>query len=122
MIARVGAQPREGETHDTRPGGARRQSCKDSNATNRRWKLAAVAVAAVLVAVPLVGAALPQSVPELIEARTFRVLGEQGHVRVHLTDTGLTLFDEQGQVRVNLFDSGLAVFDEEGIGIASLPR
>ena len=51
---------------------------------NRRLKLAGGAMAAVLVAVPLVGAALPAQVPEVIEARAFRVLDENGTQRAGL--------------------------------------
>ena len=48
---------------------------------NRRLKLGAGSLVAVLVAVPLVGAVLPAQVPEVIEARAFRVLDEQGTSR-----------------------------------------
>ena len=39
-------------------------------------------------AVPLVGTVLPQEVPEVIAARMFRVLEEQGAVRAAMNENG----------------------------------
>ena len=66
---------------------------------NRRLKLGAGALVAVLVALPLVAAVLPAQVPEVIEARAFRVLDEQGTIRAGLAARGLGFYDEQGTVR-----------------------
>ena len=81
---------------------------------NRRLKLAGGAMAAVLVAVPLVGAALPAQVPEVIEAGLFRVLDEQGTPRAALGAAGLGFSDEQGRGRVGLGAAGLGFYDEQG--------
>ena len=64
---------------------------------NRRLKLGAGALVAVLVAVPLVGAVLPAQVPEVIEARAFRVLDEQrGRYALALLQDGLVLLRRAG--------------------------
>ena len=81
---------------------------------NRRLRLAAGCLVALVVAVPLVGAVLPAQVPEVIEAREFRVLDEQGMKRVDLVADGLRFYDEQGTYRVGLGEGGLDFFDEQG--------
>ena len=89
---------------------------------NRRLRLAAGCLVALVVAVPLVGAVLPVQVPEVIEARSFRVLDEQGKVRVALraadgwTD-GLAFYDEQRKGKLSAFLGSdlLAFYDEQGL-------
>ena len=81
---------------------------------NRRLKRAGVAVAALLVAVPLAGAMLPRQVPEVVTARAFRVLDEAGTVRARLDTGGLTVFDDDGSGRVQIGNDGLRVFDDDG--------
>ena len=87
---------------------------------NRRLKLGAGALVALVVAVPLVGAVLPPQNPfrqqqqEVIEARAFRVLDEQGGDRAALGPAGLSFFDEQGTLRVALGADSLAFYDEQG--------
>ena len=80
---------------------------------NRRLKLGAGCLVALVVAVPLVGAVLPAQVPEVIEAREFRVLDEQGMKRVDLVADGLRFYDEQGTYRVGLGEGGLGLRDEQ---------
>ena len=87
---------------------------------NRRLRLAAGCLVALVVAVPLVGAVLPAQVPEVIEAREFRVLDEQGMKRVDLVADGLRFYDEQGTYRVGLGVGGLDFFDEQGTVRAGL--
>ena len=95
---------------------------------NRRLKLGAGALVAVLVALPLVAAVLPpqnpfrqqQEVPQRIVAREFQVLDEDGAVRARLgvgasLSTGwLTFFDEQGEARVALVEDRMIFADEQG--------
>ena len=81
---------------------------------NRRLKLGAGALVAVLVALPLVAAVLPAQVPEVIEARSFRVLDEQGTVRANLFEDGLLVIDEQGTQRALLGADSLVFYDEQG--------
>ena len=81
---------------------------------NRRLRLAAGCLVALVVAVPLVGAVLPQEVPEVIEARAFRVLDEQGASQTYLSGA-LAFYDDQGGVlRVLLGAGGLSFVDEQG--------
>ncbi len=81
---------------------------------NRRLKLGSGALVAVLVAVPLVGAVLPEQVPEVIEARAFRVLDENGTSRTFLGAGGLGVTDEQGELRAGFTTDRLAFYDEQG--------
>ena len=82
---------------------------------NRRLKLAGGAMAAVLVAVPLGGAALPAQVPEVIEARAFRVLDENGTQRAGLGARWLAFYSEDGTIQTARFGiGGLGIFDEQG--------
>ena len=48
---------------------------------NRRLKLTVGALLLALAAVPLIGAVMPEQIPELIQARQFRVIDENGTVR-----------------------------------------
>ena len=87
---------------------------------NRRLKLGAGALVAVLVAAPLVGAVLPAQVPEVIEAGLFRVLDEQGTPRAALGAAGLGFSDEQGRGRVGLGADSLGFYDEQGTARVTL--
>ena len=69
---------------------------------NRRLKLGAGALVALLVAVPLVGAVLPAQVPEVIEARAFRVLDENGTPRAGLGAPGLAFYHGGSDEPANL--------------------
>ena len=48
---------------------------------NQRLKLTLGALLLVLAAVPLIGAVMPQEIPELIQARRFEVIDGNGTVR-----------------------------------------
>ena len=80
---------------------------------NRRLKLGAGGLVAVLVALPLVAAVLPAQVPEVIEAREFRVLDEAGTVRAGLGAYGLVFFTD--------LQEELARFGAGGLGFYSPP-
>jgi hypothetical protein len=111
---------------------------------NRRLKLALGALLLALAAVPLVGAVMPEQIPELIQARRFEVIDENGTrsggmstIGFHHYDNngtliasmgqffrgtgfraqafgGLRLYDENGQARVMMDDYGISYFDENG--------
>jgi hypothetical protein len=66
---------------------------------NRRLKLTVGALLLVLAAVPLIGAVMPQEIPELIQARQFRVIDENGTLRAFINRTGFAYYDENGTVR-----------------------
>lgn len=67
---------------------------------NGRLQFGLAAVVALMLAVPLVGALMPQEIPEMIEARAFRVVGENETVRTEMSTTGIFYYDENGAVRV----------------------
>ena len=79
---------------------------------NRRLKLAGGAVVAVLLGVALVGAVMPQEIPEVIEARGIRVVDENGTVRAEMLDGGISYYDENGTVRSTVVANGFFYFDE----------
>ena len=55
---------------------------------NRRLKLMVGALLLVMAAVPLVGAVMPEQIPELIQARRFEMIGENGTLRAAMDDEG----------------------------------
>ena len=80
---------------------------------NRRWKLASGAVVAVLLAVALVGAVMPQEIPEIIEARAFHVTDENGELRALMNTNGIAYLDAQ-QRRSQMNTYGISYLDENG--------
>ena len=81
---------------------------------NRRLKLAGAAVVAVLLAVALVGAVMPQEIPEIVEARQFRVIDENGERRAMMSTDGIAYFDENVQMRGLMYTDGITYYDENG--------
>ena len=69
--------------------------------------LAAVAVVALLVAVPLVGAMLPHQVPEVVTARAFQVLDEAGTVRARLS---LGIVSDEPTLKLNRPGGGVTFY------------
>ncbi len=89
---------------------------------NRRLKLAGGAVVAVLLIVALVGAVMPQGIPEVIDARMFRVVDESGTVRATLGASAIRYFDENSHQHVRMSDEGITYFDEDHNMRATLGR
>ena len=56
---------------------------------NRRLKLTVGALLLALAAVPLVGAVMPQQIPERIQARAFEVIDENGVSRAVMGELGV---------------------------------
>ena len=81
---------------------------------NRRLKLTVGALLLALAAVPLIGAVMPQEIPDLITAREFRVVDENGTERAYMRDTGFWYSDEDGTLRFAMNELGLSVRDENG--------
>ena len=79
---------------------------------NRRLRLAAGCLVAVLVAAT-VAAVLPEQVPEVIEARAFRVLGENGTPRAGLGAPGLAFYSEDGTIQTTHAPDGLRFYTDE---------
>ena len=81
---------------------------------NRRLKLTVGALLLVMAAVPLIGAVMPQEIPELIQAREFQVIGEFGNERAGMSASGIAYNDENGTIRAGMSDGGIGYFDENG--------
>ena len=99
---------------------------------NRRLKIVGGVVVAVLAAVALVGAVMPQEIPDVIEARSFRAVNENGHLVTLMSPIGVRHFygdqipvfsmnikgiffsDSNRTTRVRIFEEGIAYFDENG--------
>ena len=81
---------------------------------NRRLKLTVGALLLALAAVPLIGAVMPEQIPELIRARAFYVVGENGTLRAAMDDGGIGYYDENGDSRAEINDLGIGYFDKNG--------
>ena len=60
---------------------------------NRWLKLALGSLLLMLATVALVGSMMPQQIPDVIEAREFRVVDENGVVRAAMYAEGIAFFD-----------------------------
>ena len=78
---------------------------------NRRLKVGLASLLAAAVAAGLVGFARQDSIPDLVEARAFHVVSEDGTVRVKLEDSlgpgdgvggAVTTLNSEGQILVQL--------------------
>ena len=63
---------------------------------NRRLKLTVGALLLVLAAVPLIGAVMPEQIPELIQARAFEVIDENGVRRALMVGEGIFYYGANG--------------------------
>ena len=86
---------------------------------NRRLKLALGALLLALAAVPLIGAVMPEQIPQVIRAREFRVIDENGTWRARMNANSIRYADENGKPRAYLTQLGLSYYGENG-GHASL--
>lgn len=86
----------------------------------KRLRLTVFGLVAVLLAVPLVGAVMPQEIPDVIEARKFRVIDENGKVRAGMLAGGIIYADENGTTRAGMGAEGFIYFDENGAARASM--
>ena len=87
---------------------------------NRRLKLAGGSLLLMLAAVPLVGSIMPHQIPEVIEAREFRVVGANGTSRAALNADAIVYIDENGQSRAIIDALGIAYLDENGTRRAAM--
>jgi len=81
---------------------------------NRRLKLALGALLLALAAVPLIGAVMPEPVQDVVQARKFEVVDENGTRRAGLNATGIGFADESNNIRAGMNADGIAYFDESG--------
>ena len=98
---------------------------------NRRLKLTVGALLLALAAVPLIGAVMPEQIPELIQARAFEVIDENGVRRALMVGEGIFYYgangatrarmsnsfevrDGNGEIRAMMYSGGISYFDENG--------
>ena len=81
---------------------------------NRRLKLTVGALLLALAAVPLIGAVMPEQIQDVIQARKFEVVDENGTRRAGLNATGIGFTDESNNIRAGMNADGIAYFDESG--------
>ena len=82
---------------------------------NRRLKLTVGALLLALAAVPLIGAVMPEQIPELIRAQAFEVVDPRnGVLRARMADLGIFYYDGFGNYRVGMSDLGIAYRGENG--------
>ena len=81
---------------------------------NRRLKLTVGALLLVMAAVPLVGAVMPEQIPEVIQARRFEVIDGNGMPRAVMGEIGLAYFDVNRTIRAMMDGGSIRVLDENG--------
>lgn len=81
---------------------------------NRRMKRAGFFVIAAALAVALVGAAKPEKIPEVVDARMFRVIDDNGQVRAGMAAKAISYYDENGQGRAYLSANAIGYTDANG--------
>ena len=89
---------------------------------NRRLKLTVGALLLVLAAVPLIGAVMPEQIPELITAREFQVIDENGTLRALVSDKTIAYLDENRVTRAQFYIDGFFYSDANGNVIWSAPE
>ena len=65
---------------------------------NRRLKLTIGALLLVMAGAACAGAMMPEQIPQVIEAREFRMIDANGTVLIAINDEGFSYFDEIGRV------------------------
>ena len=81
---------------------------------NRRLKLTVGALLLVMAAVPLVGAVMPEQIPEVIQARAFHAIDGNGMPRAVMGEIGFAYFDVNRTIRAMMDGGSIRVSDENG--------
>ena len=89
---------------------------------NRRLKLTVGALLLVLAAVPLIGAVMPEQIPEVIRAGAFHAIDGNGTLRALVSDKTIAYLDENHVTRAQLYADGFFLSDENGNVVWSTPR
>ena len=89
---------------------------------NRRLKLTVGALLLVLAAVPLIGAVMPEQIPEVIQARRFEVVDGNGTLRALVSDKTIAYLDENRVTRAQFYVDGFFYSDANGNVIWSAPE
>ena len=88
---------------------------------NRRLKLVLGSLCLTLAAVPLVGAGIPEQIPDMLTARGFYVIDENGNRRAGMNAAGIAYWDYSGVPRLMMHADGIRYNDENGNVIWSTP-
>jgi len=78
---------------------------------NRRLQFALGAVVTVLLGIALVVAFAPQQIPDVIEARAFRVRDQNGALRTSIDLDGLAVIDANETLRAVVSPTGIGLLD-----------
>ena len=81
---------------------------------NRRLKLTVGALLLALAAVPLIGAVMPQQIPDVIQAQQFEVIYRDGTRRVMINGKGFILMDQNDTTVAAIAASGIAQYAGNG--------
>ena len=79
---------------------------------NRRLKLTVGVLLLLMAAVPLIGAVMPEQIPELVQARQFQVIDEDEIIRASMNIGGISYYDENRTIRARLTADGFFHWDE----------
>ena len=79
---------------------------------NLRLKLVVGSLLMVLGALPLIGATPSGQIPNVLEARSFHVIDENGRKRVQVDADGIFYMDADGNVRLSAYADGIYYMDE----------
>ena len=89
---------------------------------NRRLKLTVGALLLALAAVPLIGAVMPEQIPDLITAREFQVIDENGTLRALVSDKTIAYLDENRVTRAQFYVDGFFYSDANGNVVWCAPQ
>ena len=89
---------------------------------NRRLKLTVGALLLVLAAVPLIGAVMPEQIPEVIRAGAFHAIDGNGTLRALVSDKTIAYLDENRVTRAQFYVDGFFYSDANGNVIWSAPE
>ena len=81
---------------------------------NWRLKLTVSALLLALAAVPLIGAVMPEQIPEVIRARAFHAIDGNGMSRAVMGEIGFAYFDANRTIRAMMDAGSIRVSDENG--------
>ena len=81
---------------------------------NWRLKLTVSALLLALAAVPLIGAVMPEQIPEVIRARAFHAIDGNGMSRAVMGEIGFAYFDVNRTIRAMMDGGSIRVLDENG--------
>ena len=79
---------------------------------NRRRKRTVGGLLLLMSAVPLIGAVMPEQIPELGQARQFQVIDEDEIIRASMNVGGISYYDENRTIRARLTADGFFHWDE----------